>query len=299
MSTATITRPATDPTTRSAAPDHATRPAPSALRNGPRPGTAAAAVLSLTRTSLLEFVREPVGFVMQYLYPLFMLAIFHAVFPGEVAPGVTYAQYLLPAMITTGVLTTCFQNLAITVAGERESGALRRLAVQPVPAAAHVLAKCLSNTLLAVSNATLLLAVGHLWLGTDMPDGSRAWGLLVATTALMVAASTALGLAIGRLRPSARAASGLVTPIVLVLQFVSGIFFPLAQLPSWMVHVFSVLPVRWSAELMRESLLPGTFQLVEPTGSWETGKGLLIVTAWLVLGVIAAMVATRRDTVDR
>lgn len=286
-------------TTSRTVPSAPTVVARSRARRAPRPGGALAAVASLTRTSLLQFVREPVGFVMQYLYPLFMLAIFHAVFPGEVGAGITYAQYLLPAMITTGVLTTCLQNLAVDVAGERESGALKRLAVQPVPAGAHVLAKCASNTLLALSNAALLLAVGRAWLGTDLPDGPRAWGLLVLTTLLMIATCTALGLAVGRLRPTARAASGVVTPIVLVLQFVSGIFFPLAQLPGWMVTAASVLPVRWSAELMRESLLPTGFQVSEPTGSWETGKGLVIVLVWLVLGVGAAVVAGRRDRVDR
>ena len=59
------------------------------------------------------------------------------------------------------------------------------------------------------------------------------------------------------------------------------------------------MPVRWSAELMRESFLSSTFAVAEPTGAWETGRGLVIVAAWLVVGVVAAIVVTRRDTVDR
>lgn len=290
-------------TALAATPSSTPAPASPAARRadlGPRrPGADLAAVASLTRTSLLSFVREPVGFIMQFLYPLFMLGIFHAVFPGEILEGVTYAQYLLPAMITTGVLTTCLQNLTITVAGERESGALKRLAVQPVPPWAHVVSKGASNALLAVANTALLIAVARFAMDISLPTDAGSWGLLVLTGTLMVAVSTALGLAVGRLRPTARAASGLITPIVLVLQFVSGIFFPLAQLPSWMVTAASVLPVRWSAELMRESLLPGAFAAAEPTGTWETGKGLAVVVLWLVVGVVAAVVVTRRDTVDR
>ena len=254
---------------------------------------------ALVRATLLGFVREPVGFVMQFLYPLFMLFIFHAVFPGELFAGVSYAQYLLPAMVTTGIMTTCLQNLAVTVAGERENGELKRLAVLPTPSWAHVASKCASNTILALLNATMLVLVARCVLDIDLPGTARAWGLLAATIVLMVATCTALGLVIGRTRPTQRAASGLVTPIVLILQFVSGIFFPLAQLPTWMVNAFSVLPVRWSAELMREAFLPSTFAVAEPTGAWETGKGLVIVAAWLVAGVLAAIVITRRDTVDR
>ena len=280
-------------------PPVSSAPASSAARLLRAPAGGLRIMSALVRATLLGFVREPVGFVMQFLYPLFMLFIFHAVFPGELLAGVSYAQYLLPAMITTGIMTTCLQNLAVTVAGERETGALRRLAVLPAPSWAHVASKCASNTILALLNAAMLILVGHWALDINLPDTARAWGLLAATIVLMVATCTALGLVIGRTRPTQRAASGLVTPVVLILQFVSGIFFPLAQLPTWMVDAFSVLPVRWSAELMRESFLPSTFAVAEPTGAWETGKGLAVVVAWLAIGVVAAIVITRRDTVDR
>ena len=116
---------------------------------------------------------------------------------------------------------------------------------------------------------------------------------------LTIGACTALGLAAGRLCPSSRAASGIMTPLIIVFQFVSGLFLPLAQLPAWMVDIFSILPVRWSAELMREAFLPASAAAAEPTGAWETGKGLAVVAAWFVGGVVAAVLISRRDTVDR
>ena len=293
--TATAAQTTTAPTAPAAVPE----PSRPGASYRPRPAGPLAVVATLTRTSLVSFIREPISLAMQFFYPLFMLGIFNAVFPDDIAIGVTYAQYLLPAMITTGILTTCLQNLAITVAGERETGALKRLAGLPTPAWAHVASKCASNTILALANAAMLMAVARYALDIGLPATSRAWGLLAVTMVLMIATCTALGLAIGRWRPDARAASGLVTPVVIMLQFVSGIFFPLSDLPDWMVHTFSVLPVRWSAELMRESFLPSTFAVAEPTGSWETGKGLLIVGSWLVAGIVAAVVVTRRDTVDR
>lgn len=279
----------------------AQRSAPSSSRRsrGSRPGRDWSAIGWLTRSSLVSFVREPVGFVMQFLYPAFILVIFNAVFPGKVFEDMTYATYLLPAMVTTGILTTCLQNLAVCVAGERETGFLKRLAVLPGPATAHVLGKILSNLVLASTNVVLLLCLGHFAFDIDLPSGAGSWGLLLLTIVLMTATSTALGMAIGRVRPSARAASALVTPIVLVVQFTSGIFFPLAQLPDWMVGTFSILPVRWSAELMRQAMLPDSFQVMEPTGSWETAKGLAIVVAWLIGGIVAAVVVARRDRVDR
>ena len=202
-------------------------------------------------------------------------------------------------MIIMGVLMTCLQILAISVASERETGELKRLAVLPVPPWAHVTAKCLYNTILALLNVVVLMVVGHFALGIALPGAARSWGLMALTLVLTIGACTALGLAVGRLCPSSRAASGIMTPLVILFQFVSGLFLPLAQLPTWMVDIFSVFPVRWSAELMREALLPASFGAAEPTGAWETGKGLAVVTAWLVGGIVAAIILTRRDTVDR
>lgn len=62
---------------------HATAPA----RTVQRPGGSAAAVITLTRTSLLAFVREPISFVMGIIYPLAMLVLFHTVFPWRINGG--------------------------------------------------------------------------------------------------------------------------------------------------------------------------------------------------------------------
>ncbi|WP_314455014.1 ABC transporter permease [uncultured Actinomyces sp.] len=263
------------------------------------PGSASAAVLTLTWKSLVGFIREPMAFIMGLFYPLFMLILFNAVFPGEMSGGITMGEYMLPAMITMGVLMNCTQILAISVAAERENGELKRLAVLPVPAWAYVAAKCLANVAVSVLNIVVLIISGSLALGLSLPAAAGSWGLAALTLVLTVGVCTALGLAIGRSCPSSRAASGILTPIIIILQFVSGLFLPLSQLPGWMVHGFSVLPVRWSAELMREAFLPASAAAVEPTGGWETGKGLAVVAAWLVGGVVAAVVVSRRDTVDR
>ena len=272
---------------------------PLAAHRPQRPGSGPAIAAALSRSSLTAFVREPVAFIMTIFYPLLMLLIFGAVFRNDVVPGVSYADYMLPAMISTGTIMCCLLTLAIGVASERESGELKRLAVLPVPTWAYVASKCVYNTILAMVSAVLLLLVGHFALGASLPADGRAWGLFVGGLVLTVAVYTPLGLAAGRLSPSPGAASGALLPAVMVFQFVSGLLLPLSMLPSWMVHGFSVFPVRWSAGLMRQAFLPDFFASTEPTGTWETGKALAVIAAWIVGGVVVAFIVSRRDTVDR
>ena len=71
---------------------------------------------------------------------------------------------------------------------------------------------------------------------------------------------------------SGHVASAVITPVVLVLQFISGVFFQYENLPTWMQHVASVLPLKWMAQGLRSVFLPATYaQTTEVGGSWQHG----------------------------
>ena len=84
--------------------------------------------LGLARTALelKEFFRERDAVVFVFAYPIIMMAIFATVFATdiELGPGraISFAQYFLPGMIATGVLLSSFQNLATSIAVERDEG---------------------------------------------------------------------------------------------------------------------------------------------------------------------------------
>lgn len=75
-----------------------------------------------------------------------------------------------------------------------------------------------------------------------------------------------------------------MTPIVLVLQLVSGVFFPCDSLPSWMQSVASVFPLRWLVEGMQGAFLPD-----EVAGQAQLGTVAAVLGAWLVLGLVVGV----------
>src|SRR2546430_1688302 len=95
-----------------------------------------------------------------------------------------------------------------------------------------------------------------------------------------------------------KAASAVVTPVVLLLQFMSGVYFVYSSLPAWMRSVAEVFPLKWLAQGMRSVFLPDSFEQNEPGGSWQLGIGAIMLTAWLVVGLLLAQRFfrwTRRD----
>jgi len=107
-----------------------------------------------------------------------------------------------------------------------------------------------------------------------------------------------LGIGLSRLPRSGKSATAVIIPIVLILQFISGIYIPFTSLPEWLQNVASLFPLKWLAQGMRSVFLPDGYQVNEPGGSWQLGTGAMVLTAWLLVGLFLAQRLfrwTRRD----
>ena len=101
------------------------------------------------------------------------------------------------------------------------------------------------------------------------------------------ATGSVCGVAFSSVPRSGRSASAVVVPIVLVLQFISGVFFQYDQLPTWMQDVASVFPLKWMAQGMRSVFLPDEAAgVLEPSGSWQHGATAAVLVAYLVAGLV-------------
>jgi hypothetical protein len=138
---------------------------------------------------------------------------------------------------------------------------------------------------LAALAAMLLLAVGVLFYDVPLPEGS-AWITFAWVTLLGSAACTLLGIAVSSLAKNGRSASATVTPIALVLQFISGVFFQFSQVPTWLQTAASVFPLKWMAQGLRSVFLPDPLLVHEPAHSWELGRVALVLGIWCVLGLL-------------
>jgi ABC-2 type transport system permease protein len=80
-----------------------------------------------------------------------------------------------------------------------------------------------------------------------------------------------------------------VSPIVIILQFFSGVFFVFTSLPSWMQQFAALFPLKWLTQGMRSVFLPADFATQEVAGNWEVGKTAIILAIWLVAGLIISI----------
>ncbi len=248
---------------------------PSALQLGIRRGS----------LEIRQFARQRESVVFTLLFPVLLLAIFGSVFKDTIAPGVTFSQYFVAGMIASGLVNTGFQALAIMIPVERDFGTLKRLRGTPMPASSYFIGKTILVLASTIIQILLLLGFGVLFFGLEMPTDPGKWLTFTWLVFLGSACSTALGIAFSIVPKSGRGASAVVSPIVIILQFFSGVFFVFTQLPSWMQQVAAIFPLKWLTQGMRSVFLPDSFATQEVAKSWETERTAAILLVWLAIGI--------------
>jgi ABC-2 type transport system permease protein len=252
---------------------------PSALNLGLRRGT----------LEIKQFTRQRESVVFTILFPLILLAIFGSVFKDTIAPGVTFSQYFVAGMVASGLVNSGFQQLAITIPMERDYGSLKRLRGTPMPVASYFIGKSILVFVSMILQVILLLAGGYFFFGLNMPTEASKWFTFSWLIVLGTASSTILGIAFSVVPKSGRGASAVVSPVVIILQFFSGVFFIFTQLPSWMQQVAAIFPLKWLTQGMRSVFLPDSFAANEVAKSWETGRTFTILVIWLVVGFFISL----------
>ena len=235
-----------------------------------------------------------------FLFPVVMLAIFSTAFSASGSYGVRAdgsavdaAAYYLPGMVAAGVLLSGVQALGVDIAVERSDGTLKRLAGTPLPVASWFLGKLGQVVVTSLLQVVLLLAVAGVLFRVPLPASAASWATLGWVWLLGLAGSAMLGIALSRVPRTGRSATAVIVPVVLVLQFVSGVYLPFAQLPTWLQQVASAFPLKWLAQGMRSVFLPGSSAAADVGGTWDLAGVALWLAVWLVVGAVAARLTFR------
>ena len=243
-----------------------------------------------------QFLRTREAVVFTMLFPVILIVIFGSVFTQEIVPGVRFTQYFVTGMIASGLMSVGFQSLAIQIPIERDRGVLKRLRGTPMPRSVYFIGKVVVVLVIGVAETILLLAVAIAFYGVELPETTAKWLTFGWVSLLGITACTLCGIAFSSVARTGRSAPAVVTPVALVLQFISGVFFVFTELPAWMQQIAAVFPLKWMCQGMRSVFLPEEFAANESAGSWELGRVALVLAAWCVAGLVLCLTTFRWTT---
>jgi ABC-2 type transport system permease protein len=214
-----------------------------------------------------------------FMLPVILFFLLGSTYGDDEIDGVNGADYLLAGMLGYGAVSTTFAGLAILLVIRREQGILKRLRATPLPASTYLGAVLTSIVLVFALETVLMLTIGRLSFGTDLPDR---WLSLVLALLLGSIAFAALAVGLSGLVRSAEGSSAVVNAIYLPLSFISGAFFSPASFPAFLEAIANVLPLTYFIELVRDVMLHGH-------DIWEEPTAVAVVAAWGAVGLFAAV----------
>jgi ABC-2 type transport system permease protein len=252
--------------------------------------------LSQGALEIRQFLRSREQVMFTLAFPAIMILVFGSIFKGTIGGGVRFTQYFVTGMIATGLMTAGFQALAIQIPMERDRGVLKRFLGTPMPKWVYFAGKVLMVAFIAVLETIILLAVATLLFGLKLPDTGQEWLTFLWVATLGITACTLCGVAFSSVARTGRSAPAVVTPVALVLQFISGVFFLFTSLPSWMQNLASVFPLKWMCQGLRAVFLPASFGVQEPGHGYHLERVALALGVWCVVALVLCLTTFRWTT---
>ena len=226
-----------------------------------------------TRIELLLTLRRGESVLLTFLIPVVLLAFFANVDVLPTGAG-DPIDFLLPGVLALAIMSTALVSVAIATGFERQMGVLKRLGATPLSRRQLLAAKTAAVVVIEVLQIIVLLAEGFL-LGFRFSAPSL--GIALVAAVLATVAFAGIGLLMAGTLPALTtlaAANGLY----LLLLLVSGMIFPIDELPSGMQAVAKLLPSTALAQVFHGALGTGTVP----------GSALVVLAVWAVVAPLAA-----------
>lgn len=164
----------------------------------------------------------------------------------------TYIDFFLPGVIGITVLTPIFA-IAATAAEYRQRHYFKLLATTPLRKGEFLLSRTLLMILLMFTSVGLMLLVTYLAFGIAYVLDPVAIALIISGAVLF----TSIGNAVGSLARDPEAASAVANVVYFPMMFLSGTFFPIEVMPSFVQSISAVLPLTYFNNGLRDTLVFG------------------------------------------
>ena len=186
--------------------------------------------------------------------PLVFLVIFGAGFSniiGNLAPGVNFIKFVYPGIIAQTVLQSSIFS-GISIVWDREFGFLKEILVAPLGRSGIVLGKILGAVAIALMQSIFMLILAP-FLHVSLTPMTIIQ--LLPVLALISISLSGLGALIASRMRSQQGFQLVIQVIIFPLMFLSGIFFPVNNVPAWMMVISKINPVTYGVDAVRQIVL--------------------------------------------
>lgn len=236
---------------------------------------------AITKRNLIRYKRSPRLLVFATIQPIMFLVLFAYVFGGAIdVPGLSYINYLIPAIIIQTVLFGAV-NTAVGLTEDLRKGLMDRFRSLPMSRAAVLAGRTLADSLRNSFTMGIMLGVGYL-IGFRI-ETNFFLALLAFVLAILFGFSimwimTTIGLMVKNTEAAQMASMILMFP----LTFASSAFVPTQSMPKALQWFAEHSPITYAIDTLRGLFITGAY---EASIWYMLGWLLLIMVIFFPLAV--------------
>jgi ABC-2 type transport system permease protein len=243
-----------------------------------------------TRQNLTE-----TAFVVGHAVPVVAYAAVLLFMRGRgTVPGtnVDLVAMVLPSLVGMTIAYGGLSGPVVSITADREDGTLLRAKATPHGMLGYLVGKIVMFALTTLLSLVAIVVPG-LVIVRDVTLGAGAWLLLGLMFVVGMVSTVPIGVALGSVMKSSLQA--MLAPLGWTLvMMVSGIFFPITILPTWVQWAAQAFPFYWLGLGARAAMLPEAMVAAEIGQSWRTAEMFGVLGVWAVIGFLLAPTLLRR-----
>jgi ABC-2 type transport system permease protein len=161
-------------------------------------------------------------------------------------------QFLAPGFMALTVVMGTLSGLGSAIAREKEQGTMDGIMVAPISRDTIVAGKMVSQTVRGMIQGFMILGLSMLLFGVKV-YGSPI--LMVVVMLLGVASFAGIGIIATSIAPEQETAMMMMMLLQFPMMFLSGILFPMDQMPNWLQWLGKMLPLYYAADALRKVMI--------------------------------------------
>jgi ABC-2 type transport system permease protein len=173
---------------------------------------------------------------------------------GVISGHSSYFDFVAPGIMAMTVMMSVMTGLPAAISQEKEVGTLDGMMVAPINRLSIIVGKTLAQTARGLLQGSLILILASVLFGVSI-QGSilLVFGLLL----LGVFSFVGLGVVLTSFAKDQETAMMVMMTLMFPMMFLSGVFFPVQQMPWYMQSISKVLPLTYAANALRKVMVVG------------------------------------------
>ncbi|MCW4052893.1 MAG: ABC transporter permease [Candidatus Bathyarchaeota archaeon] len=173
---------------------------------------------------------------------------------GAVPGTFSYFDFVAPGIMAMTVMMSVMTGLPAAISHEKEVGTLDGMMAAPINRLSIILGKTLAQTARGLLQGVLILTLAVILFGVTI-HGSIL--LVFALLLLGVFSLVGFGVVITSFAKDQETAMMIMMTLMFPMMFLSGVFFPIQQMPWFMQSVSRALPLTYLATALRKVMVLG------------------------------------------